>query len=305
MDSGSHGTTGFGLGVDVLTYAILSNHLHIVIRNRPDIVKSWSDRDVAMKWLRIFPVVESMNNWPTLPTTMSKDWLKIQNASRSFAPTLGPFLVYESLVRTHSSHGQPPRRSHGHFWEGRFKAIAITDEAALLACSVYVDLNPIRAALAQTPEQAIHTSAYDRLHALKGATISSAAAELITLEELQLKKPPKTRSPKVLKQIAPPTTQPHRIRTLRTNPLDRARHRIPRGNLHRPLLRQRSVAGSDCEGCLVGSTEMDAKAVGDALPSKLGFRASDQGFLAMPLQEYLELLDWTGRQKGHWTSNDT
>jgi hypothetical protein len=43
---------------------------------------------------------------------------------------------------------------------------------------------------------------------------------------------------------------------------------------------------------------MDTQAVDDALPSKQGFRASDQGFLAMPLQEYLELLDWTGRQKG-------
>ncbi len=42
-------------GVDVLTYAILSNHMHLILRNRPDVVKTWSDRDVAERWLKVFP----------------------------------------------------------------------------------------------------------------------------------------------------------------------------------------------------------------------------------------------------------
>ena len=32
-------------GVDVLAYAVMSNHLHVVLRNRPDVVETWSDRD--------------------------------------------------------------------------------------------------------------------------------------------------------------------------------------------------------------------------------------------------------------------
>ncbi len=55
------------------------------------------------------------------------------------------------------------------------------DEAGLLACAMYVDLNPIRAALAQSLDQAVHTSAYDRIRAERGEQIASAAFDLVAV----------------------------------------------------------------------------------------------------------------------------
>jgi hypothetical protein len=72
----------------------------------------------------------------------------------------------------------------GTFWESRFKSIAILDEEALLATCAYIDLNPVAAGIAATPESSRHTSVRQRvqhakaqgqLEALKQATGSSLA----------------------------------------------------------------------------------------------------------------------------------
>jgi hypothetical protein len=52
----------------------------------------------------------------------------------------------------------------GHFWESRFKSQALLSEEALLSCMAYVDLNPVRANIAATPEASEHTSIKERLN---------------------------------------------------------------------------------------------------------------------------------------------
>jgi len=41
-------------GIDVLTHAIISNHVHLILRNRRDVVSAWSDIEFAFRWLKVF-----------------------------------------------------------------------------------------------------------------------------------------------------------------------------------------------------------------------------------------------------------
>lgn len=251
-------------GIDVLTYAILSNHIHVVTRTRPDVVKTWSDRDVATRWLRLFPG-RRLDEQLAEPTTTDIDAI-VNNAQRlaeirTRLSDLSWFMraLSEPIARLANKQDD----CTGRFWEGRFKAQRITDEASLLACSMYVDLNPIRAAMAKTPEQSKHTSAYDRIHGMKGKQIESAAADAVEL------------------------TPEEAGKKIRETPVAKRKTRaVQKSRSHRKILRDDWLA----------PLAVNERAVPGAMPSRHGLRASDKGFLSMSLRDYLELLDWTGRQ---------
>ncbi|MEM7479206.1 MAG: hypothetical protein AAF483_29830 [Planctomycetota bacterium] len=254
-------------GCDVLTYAIMSNHMHVILRTRPDVVAQWSDEEVAIRWLRVFPG-KRLDEHLGEPTDHDVETL-VRNKERLAEVRLRLSDIswfMRALSEPIARMANKQDECTGRFWEGRFKAQRITDEAGLLACAMYVDLNPIRAAMASSPDQAKHTSAYDRIHGDKGKVIDSAA--------MQLK----------------PVSREQAAEDLKTTPVAKLKEK--RAQRRKRGTGQRIRRDAWLAPLTLGRHDTSEK----PQPNKQGLRASDKGFLCLKLNEYLELLRWTARQ---------
>jgi hypothetical protein len=146
--------------VSVCGFSAMDNHFHVVARlDGPAMVDEWSDREVAQRWGRLYPPRDKNRK----PIPVTKDWInqKLQDVgwiarTRKRLASLGWFMkcLKEPLARLANKEDGVT----GHFWEGRYKSIAILDQEALLATCAYVDLNPVAAGMAQVPEESDHTS---------------------------------------------------------------------------------------------------------------------------------------------------
>jgi REP element-mobilizing transposase RayT len=155
--------------VEVCAYAILHNHYHLILRILPSLVATWSDRDVAIRWLTLFPHQDSPPTEGQI-AALAACPDRIAELRRRLC-NLGWFMgrLNEFIARKANKEDEVK----GRFWESRFKCQALLDDAAIVAGMVYVDLNPIRAGLAATPEDSDFTSIQERIRAWQKETLSS------------------------------------------------------------------------------------------------------------------------------------
>ncbi|MBC8355695.1 MAG: hypothetical protein H8E66_27265 [Planctomycetes bacterium] len=155
--------------IDCLTYTVLSNHLHVVLRSRPDVVATWSDDEAARRWLKLFPQRRLADGSPDEATDEEVNMVtgnaeRLAEVRRRLSDVSWWMrCTAENIARRANKEDQ----CTGRFWEGRYKAQLLLDEASLLACAAYVDLNPVRAALAKSLEDSEYTGAKDRIDDLK------------------------------------------------------------------------------------------------------------------------------------------
>ncbi|TWU38970.1 hypothetical protein Q31b_40480 [Novipirellula aureliae] len=55
-------------GIDLLAFSILSNHFHVILRSRPDVVATWDDEEVARRWLMLCPHRRKSGGSPLPPS---------------------------------------------------------------------------------------------------------------------------------------------------------------------------------------------------------------------------------------------
>ena len=149
-------------------FSIMDNHLHVLVRLHPDLAQAWSDEEVVKRWGQLFPPRDKSRQ----PLPVSNEWVqwRLKDAkwvatARERLQSLSWFMkcLKEPLARLANRHD----KVRGAFFEERFKSIGILDEESLLATCAYIDLNPVAAGIAETPEASPHTSVSTRVDHVK------------------------------------------------------------------------------------------------------------------------------------------
>lgn len=165
--------------IDVAAYAVMSNHVHTVLHINTEQASSWTDHDVVERWLTIF-------SGPLLAHRFLKNELS-ESQLLMFQSTIDKYrerlqdiswfmrCLNEDIARKANAEDQ----CTGRFWEGRFKSQALLDDKALLSCMAYVDLNPIRAKMASSPETSDFTSIQERIHCIQSESEQAQPARLL------------------------------------------------------------------------------------------------------------------------------
>jgi REP element-mobilizing transposase RayT len=161
--------------VSVCGFAIMDNHLHVLCRLDPGIADDWSDDEVVRRWITVYPPANLDADDPrTLQAWVDDQCNDAARVAkyRERLQDLGWFMkaLKEPLARIANKEDD----CKGTFWEARYKSIAILDEEALLATCAYIDLNPVAAGIAATPESSDHTSIKQRVeHVRKSGAITT------------------------------------------------------------------------------------------------------------------------------------
>ena len=183
-------------GIDLLYYAIMSNHFHLVLRSRPDVVAAWDDTEVARRWLMLCPKRKDQIGCAEVPNEYELNMIRNDPVRlREIRSRLSDISWWMRLLsQKFSKRANDDDMELGKFWQARYRAVRLLDETAILACAASVDLNPLQAAMAETdlvclapvgPELGLaNTAAYDKLPQ-RIADISPEHFERVSLERSQ------------------------------------------------------------------------------------------------------------------------
>ncbi len=148
--------------VAVWGYAVMSNHLHVVVQVIPQAVADWTAAEIAARWSRLYPRRDQDASKRAEVMAGNEERIKELRGRLCDLSWFMRCLAEPIARRANREDG-----CKGHFWEARFKCQALLDETAVLSAMTYVDLNPVRAGICDSIEESAHTSGRARLNLIE------------------------------------------------------------------------------------------------------------------------------------------
>ena len=154
--------------IDVCAYAVMSNHTHLVLHVNEDEAINWDVKQVLERWHQLHKGTQFTDKYLRDEAMAEFELASVYESCEKYRKRLMDISWFmrelnESVARMANNED----KCTGRFWEGRFKSQALLDEAALVSCMAYVDLNPVRAKMELTPETSKHASIKTRIEVAK------------------------------------------------------------------------------------------------------------------------------------------
>ena len=160
--------------IDIAAYAVMSNHYHIVLRVDREGAEGLTRDEVIERWRHLFTGPPLVKRYCAGHLLSRSELDVVDDVVTEWRERLMDISWFMRCLNEHIARkANAEDDCKGRFWESRFTTQALLDETAVLACMAYVDLNPIRAGLADRPEGSDYTSLQDRL----GITPETAGPE--------------------------------------------------------------------------------------------------------------------------------
>ncbi|MBR9784108.1 MAG: transposase [Gammaproteobacteria bacterium] len=150
--------------IDICAYAVMSNHIHIVLCVNKSAALSWSLDTVLRQWHKIHRGTLLTQRYLKGEVLSDIEIKAVKETADIYRKRLFDISWFMRDLNEHIARkANEEDECTGRFWEGRFRSQALLTEKALLSCMAYVDLNPIRAYAAKSLNDSVYTSIYTRL----------------------------------------------------------------------------------------------------------------------------------------------
>jgi len=140
-----------GFFLEIHAFCIMSNHFHILATGLEKEARSASKDEL----IRRYRLIYGKNAEPPAGTYDSSYQLipDADGGEERLRRRLGSISRFvQELKQSFSRWYNKRYERYGYLWGDRFKGVIVSKGEAQLACSAYIDLNPVRAGLVQKPE---------------------------------------------------------------------------------------------------------------------------------------------------------